>query len=62
MKNIRNYDCVHRYIGECQECQKDGHNLDCPRYYPVLVSMGEAIMPNRETKDILIELLKNAKN
>jgi len=61
MKDIRNYDCVHRYIGECQECQKDRKNLDCPRYYPILVSLGDAIIPRLEIKDELVDMLKNAK-
>jgi|LSQX01.2.fsa_nt_gb hypothetical protein len=58
MKELKNYDCAHRYLGECQDCIKDRKNLDCPRYYPILVSLGEAIIPNREIKDDLVRMLK----
>lgn len=65
MKDIKpEYHCLYRVIRQCPNCTEDfdqphhPNNYDCPRYYPILVSLGEAIIPNREIKDDLVRMLK----
>jgi hypothetical protein len=51
----KEYDCVHRFIGECVDCRKDEGNYHCPRYYPVHVVGSEGIIQRRELAKELTE-------
>ena len=48
-KTFYDYDCLHRFVGDCKTCYKDRFNLVCANYYPVRIMAGEAVVNNRET-------------
>jgi hypothetical protein len=56
---MKDYDCIYRFLGDCPNCIKDEKNLQCKKYYPCRVLMGEAIVENRDVASGLIDRLKN---
>ena len=53
MTDIKNYGCLERYNGKCSECKVIRHNVDCPRYYPIFMCQGEALIPHENLKDLI---------
>ena len=54
---MNNYDCLYRNNGTCLDCGANHYDINCPKYTPIIISLGESITLREEAREDLIEML-----